>query len=562
MKFRDFKVEAPKQPAPVKYKDQTTTQQITNPGEKEPGLLSKAKAAFKKGREIGKLGTGGKKATGGLTDLVRSVGDTAGAAKDAVGKAVDGAKAVPKSGTKFQKKDPAPVSKPKQDAPPKLTNDPIQRPNQLRPGASFTSNSGQHIGIQYQWNGKMWVPATNDRSVRPLKMQVGIDMFNKSDGRSRIDDSLQYKISEGMDARIQHAEDLVIFQGSAGAKRALAQLKELASGGKEKVTIKWDGSPAVIFGRDEDGKFMLTDKGGFVAKGYDGKNKSPEDVEKMFLNRPGAKVPEKKAGFEALAANMKKAFTVMEKATPENFRGYFKGDMLYFNTPNREQDMFMFKPQIVQYMVKADSKIGEKIGKSSVGVVIHKVVDEEGNEGPLKQYDMFVGNELFVIPPVTISETPKVDESNVGKLDALISKNASSIDSFLNQEKLKSMQVSDFPNILYTYVNSKVDTGLDNLGRDFLKWLSTSKVSRNKQEKITAYVKENINTFSAIWDVLNGIMKVKDNIISQLDQQDSDVVATINGQPGGEGFVLSDPKGDMKLVNRRGFSAANRAQMR
>jgi len=26
--------------------------------------------------------------------------------------------------------------------------------------------------------------------------------------------------------------------------------------------------------------------------------------------------------------------------------------------------------------------------------------------------------------------------------------------------------------------------------------------------------------------------------------------------------VLSDPTGDMKLVNRRGFTAANRAQMR
>jgi hypothetical protein len=107
-----------------------------------------------------------------------------------------------------------------------------------------------------------------------------------------------------------------------------------------------------------------------------------------------------------------------------------------------------------------------------------------------------------------------------------------------------------------------VDTGLDNLGRDFLKWLSNSKVSKPKQERLIKYIKENVNTFSAIWDTVNGIMKVKDNIISQLDTQDSDVVATINGQPGGEGYVLSDPTGDMKLVNRRGFSAANRAQMR
>lgn len=550
MKFRDFKVEAPTaKKEPVKYADQTTTQQITNPGEKEPGMFAKAKAAFKKGRELGKVGAG-KKADANLGSVIRSIGQTASDIKGAVkGDEKE------KPGTKFQKKDEPEAQGTGQyidNKSGKMSADPIYATERPKDGSSFTDD--KNVTWTYNSTNNSWVSNSSQYS-KPLPVKQGTQLFNKAKTRTKVESKL-YEA----EARIQHAEDLVFFQGSAGAKRALAQLKELASGGQGKVTIKWDGSPAVIFGRDEDGKFMLTDKGGFGAKGYDGKNKSPEAVEKMFLARPGAqKNPE---GFKALAANMKKAYSVMEKATPENFRGYFKGDMLYFNTPNLEQDVYMFKPQIVQYMVKADSKIGKRIGQSSVGVVIHKVVDEDGTESPLRQFDMFQGNDLFVIPPVTVSEAPTVDESSVKKLEALINKNASSIDSFLDKSKLQQMKVSDFADILYSYTNSKVDTGLDNLGRDFLKWLSNSKVSRNKQEKITQYVKENINTFSAIWDTVNGIMKVKDNIIGQLDSQDSDVVATINGQPGGEGYVLSDPTGDMKLVNRRGFTAANRAQMR
>ena len=90
-------------------------------------------------------------------------------------------------------------------------------------------------------------------------------------------------ITEAMtDARIQHAEDIVFFEGSKGAIRVLDALKKLEQGGHKDVTIKWDGSPAIIFGRNDNGDFILTDKGGFVAKGYDGKAKSGDEVAQML----------------------------------------------------------------------------------------------------------------------------------------------------------------------------------------------------------------------------------------------------------------------------------------
>lgn len=42
-------------------------------------------------------------------------------------------------------------------------------------------------------------------------------------------------------ARIQHAEDIIFWEGSAGALRAVSALRSLADRGHQDVTIKWDG---------------------------------------------------------------------------------------------------------------------------------------------------------------------------------------------------------------------------------------------------------------------------------------------------------------------------------
>ena len=49
-------------------------------------------------------------------------------------------------------------------------------------------------------------------------------------------------------ARIDHAEDLIFWEGSRGALRAISQIESLAKNPKN-LTIKWDGAPAVVFGR-------------------------------------------------------------------------------------------------------------------------------------------------------------------------------------------------------------------------------------------------------------------------------------------------------------------------
>jgi len=368
-------------------------------------------------------------------------------------------------------------------------------------------------------------------------------------------------------ARIQHAEDIIFWEGSAGAMRALEALKSLEGDSHKEVTLKWDGSPAIIFGRDENGEFVLTDKSGFTAKGYDGKAKSAEALGQMLGNRPGAKKDPQ--GYGAFIANMQDIFDEYEKATPDDYRGFFKGDLLYFNTPEMIDGNFVFTPNIVTYKVDAKSDIGKKIAQSKTGIVIHREVDAEGNEGPLKNGDIFQGNEVLVLPPVSVERPADANNEELAQLESVIKQNAAGIDELLNTQELKAKQMTDFPQLLYTYVNSKVDTGLGNLGADFAQWLEQRKqVSDRKKGKVLEYVKQHSQAFTALWKTVNTLMRVKDDIIRQFDSHDQTVKQEIgshgpvrqdaHGQ-GGEGYVLAHPEGDIKLVPREYFTKANRS---
>ena len=370
-------------------------------------------------------------------------------------------------------------------------------------------------------------------------------------------------INEG--ARIQHIEDLVFFEGSRGAMRAVASLRNMAKGGHKDVTIKWDGSPAVIFGRDENGEFIFTDKGGFGKVGGKGRAKSPDELKAELLGRSGGKNKDDPKRI-AFANNMAEVFTVFEKAVPRNFQGFFKGDLLYYRTPKVIENNFVFKPNPggVEYAVDVSSDLGKRIARSKTAVVIHRMVDIDGSESPLKDIGMFEGNDLLVVPPMSVETPPEVPNAEVERLAKIIKNDSADLDSLLDKGKLQSMKLSNFSDILYNYVNQSVDRGtLDSLGRDFMSWLMNhEKISGVKKEKIAQYIKQNMKAFQSLWEVVSGIMKVKNNIISQLDSQASSVKATTAGKPGGEGYVLAHPGGDMKLVNRAGFTAANRAVQR
>ena len=357
------------------------------------------------------------------------------------------------------------------------------------------------------------------------------------------------------DARIHHLEDFVLWDGSQGARDAVTALSNINKNLKS-VTIKWDGAVGVIFGRNPNGEFVFTDKAGFVAKGYDGRTTNADDLGAMIQGR--VKDPSKADDYKMFAGKMQSVFSVVEAATPEDLEGYYKADILYFQPPQLQNNVYKFKPNVVTYSVKADSVLGKKIARSEVGIVIHSKINEQGVAQSMPEDLEFRGSKLLVVPPVTVSEPVTVDDAALDQVKALLSQHSQDIDSVLDRNKLSVMKVSDFAQILYTYVNNKVLKGESDLGRDFVKWLTmTSAVSRNKQGKIVDYVKQEVKGFNALWKVFVGIQMAKDAVIRQLDSQQSDVTASMNDQPGGEGYVVQTAKGPIKLVNRAGFSKQN-----
>jgi hypothetical protein len=130
----------------------------------------------------------------------------------------------------------------------------------------------------------------------------------------------------------------------------------------------------------------------------------------------------------------------------------------------------------------------------------------------------------------------------------------------LDDSKLAADKMSDFKNTLYTFVNSQVDSGdLSNLDKRFEQWLSSSKVSTAKQQKILAYRQTHARAFEAVFTTLEQIMQIKDDVIDQIDQS-SQIKSSIGDKKGGEGYVMG--KSSIKLVPRLRFTAANRAKVR
>jgi len=404
---------------------------------------------------------------------------------------------------------------------------------------------------------KEWFDSENNEQT--LDAKKGYNLFKRAK-KKHVVESVQ-RLNEA--ARIDHIEDLIFTDGALGAVRGLEALKNLEQGGHKDVTVKWDGSPAIVFGRNENGEFVFTDKSGFVKSGGVERATSGEEIEKHLLDRSGGK-NRKDPKRIAFAANMKNVFDDYEKAVPKDYRGYFKGDLLYYTTPPVEDGHFVFTPNIVEYRVDVNSDIGKQIAASKTGVVIHREIDEEGNEGPLQDTSIFRGNDVLVVPPVYVSDAPKVDNANIQRLAKIIQKDSADINKLMDINTLTQRKMKDFGKILYAYTNSKVDTGLDNLGKDFIKWVDSSTLSQRKKTNVIEYVKDNINAFASLWEVVNGIMKVKDQVIRDLDTQGGSVKAKLKptGVAGGEGYVIAHPEGDLKLVNRSEFTAANRAVKR
>ena len=166
---------------------------------------------------------------------------------------------------------------------------------------------------------------------------------------------------------ITHAEDRPLMHGSDGFEHAHAALMQAHAHMKAKakssnLTMKYDGSPSIVFGHHpETGKFFVATKSAF--------NKNPKinhtdaDIEKNHGHAPG------------LVKTLKHALKHLPKVAPKT--GVYQGDLMHHADTKTLHESYLaeaskvsFTPNTITYTAKGDE--AKKIAKSKVGVVVHQ----------------------------------------------------------------------------------------------------------------------------------------------------------------------------------------------
>jgi len=348
---------------------------------------------------------------------------------------------------------------------------------------------------------------------------------------------------------IEHLEDLVFRRGTQGIKDAL-EIVSHATQQPSTVTAKWDGKPAVIFGRKPStGEFVLTDGSGFEAKGYDGLATSPEMMAKIQSTRSGDRTE-----LIQLYATL---FPVLEAALPPNFRGYVKGDLLYMQTPPVVAGNYVFKPNTIEYKIPVKSSLGQRIGNSNIGIAIHSMYADVGEpRQPLSGVRFNEVPGLMLEKPASPRQLQT--ETNAEKqLKQLIRANGKAIDTLFNPAELRAHKITDLAKLCVDFINTKVGSPLNGatLLPEFGEWLQT-KVTPQKFRNIVEYLNSpssNTPALAAAFTAFNLLHDLKMHLLRQADTE----------HPGQEGWVMATPVGYAKAVNRfdpNAFAAQNRLQ--
>jgi len=357
---------------------------------------------------------------------------------------------------------------------------------------------------------------------------------------------------------IEHLEDYVFRSGSAGVDRAL-QIADSFYADPKTGSVKWDGKPAVVFGRKPDtGEFVLTDDAGFTANRLF--TSTLEVATDMARRDDNAAAKGNKADrIQTLLPTYETIWPYLEAATPENFRGYVKGDLLYTATPEVEAGNLIFQPNTVAYRIPVASDLGRQIANSEIGVAVHTMyADTDAAKQPLSRVKFNPVPGLLLIEPIYAQPVPK-NNAIAKKIRTLLRQNRAAIDTLFNPMELRAMKITDLAKLAIDYINKRVDprhaayTGdFRDLVPGFMAWLQQTQTPQ-KVNNIAQYLRSptsNEQGLAAAFLLFELLHDLKLDLLGKLDAQ----------VPGNEGWVFATPAGYGKAVNRFDFTARNKAR--
>jgi hypothetical protein len=343
-------------------------------------------------------------------------------------------------------------------------------------------------------------------------------------------------IAESKEAspRIPHPEDAIFISQAEAAKYEKALEEAITN--SEQISIKWDGGIALFFGTSPEGKFFINDKympDGFYAYSPKDWERYDTEIKKSKTARP----------------DLYKKLAVIWKGLQESVadKAVYKGDLMDVSGGGPLQTvngMYQFKPTTVTYDISPDSEIGKLIKGRVAVIVVHQ---RDGKPWDGKTGLVNRGNVAILAPKAGLSFKLTNPAKLVSDARNAVTKQGPIAEKFLNG------MASVARSAIQTYFNHKI-TGQTK--DDLLPWLE-KKVSGKQYMLLTTYIKENQEGLKALTNVWNSVYNLKQNLTGQLEKQVKGFNQTINGQSGGEGFVVPTSAGLIKLVNRQQFGGAH-----
>lgn len=375
---------------------------------------------------------------------------------------------------------------------------------------------------------------------------------------------LAEEVDETKLKHLEHAEDHVINAGNEGFSHAYHNLKDVhdklsGKNNETKVTMKYDGSPSVVFGRHpQTGRFFVGSKSTFNKNPKI--NYTPEDIEKNHGHAPG------------LVAKLKAALAHLPKVTPK--KGVFQGDIMHTAEDVHETDgKVHFTPNTITYSAPKGSAHGRAALNSKIGIAVHTKYNGKNLEDMKAEYapdlnEFGLHKDVHLISTEhdlgQIKYTPQQKEKFAKAMAAAASANKKS-----KPETYEAIKGHEIP--LKTYINHTVRTGTKPSVEGFMshymkshqKKIEGVKTAASKATKTSAmesdiaHVQRNRAHFQNVLNQHKALQKAKDVLANTLSSN-AEFNHTINGKKSKpEGFVVVRHNRPTKIVDRAEFSAAN-----
>ena len=389
-------------------------------------------------------------------------------------------------------------------------------------------------------------------------------------------------ITEEANVHLYHIEEDIIRNGMVGAKSAVRYLYGLvdmlggSTEGNVKVTVKWDGAPAIICGKDPlNGKRFVGTKSVFAKNSK--VNYTFEDIDR---NHPTG----------GLNKKLKYAHRYLQNL---NIDGVVQGDLMYTPgdlKPERIDDeaFLTFTPNTITYAVQKGSKLYDKITKSKLGIVFHTKYSGDtfstmnaefgvdvsgfGEDGNVWYDDAYYKD---------LSGTATFSSNQTLAIRTKIDQIAQLTEQVPMPLWMKLSTNKDFTTYMLQFINKLVRGNMLSMsGKDmmqqFLNYyrdvqaqakdkLKTDKAKDKRDEMVALMGKlfsENAKGVEAILDIHNRTIAVKTEILKQINSVKStkQFIKTDTGYEvtNPEGYVAIDNDGQaVKLVDRLTFSRQN-----